>query len=417
MGLVFPIYALVMALAIFAPFVGTQVLVSQRIGGERRFEARRALFTGLALALGLGVLVGAIVYVGARPLIELLTATRPRAVAGSVPSLAAGYLGVIALGLPLLAMSDTTEAGFIGWGDSRASLYMNLIAVAINALLDPFLIFGIAGAPRLGIRGAALATVVGYSIAFIFGMVLVAAGRNDGMLERAAARIDLAEFRELLDVGLPTAGQQASRHLIRIPIIVVVFTAGGPAGLAAYIVGTRVASIAFIPATGLQQAAQSVVGQNLGAERPDRARRATVVGASIGAGALALLGAIQWLVPGTITSALVPDIGPEAFALSVGYLQILAYGYPAIGASYLFEAGFNGARRTGVSFVATLFQYGVIRLPIAVVGGLFLGLGVVAVFWAVTASNVIAAVGLAAYYLYATDEGMLTRAATRASAD
>ena len=416
-GLVFPVYALVLALAIFAPFVGTQVLVSQRVGGDQRGRARQTLFTGLTLALALGVVVGAVVYVGARPLVDLLTATRPRAVAGAVPSLAAGYLGVIALGLPLLALSDTTEAGFIGWGDSRASLYMNTIAVVVNAVLDPFLIFGLAGAPRLGIRGAALATVVGYGVAFLFGMALVAAGRNDGMLAKAAATVDVAEYRELLDIGLPTAGQQVTRHIVRVVIVVVVFTAGGPAGLAAYIVGARVASIAFIPATGLQQAAQSIVGQNLGAERPDRARQATVVGAGIGAGALAILGAVQWLIPGAITNVLVPDLGPEAFALSVIYLQILAYGYPAIGASYLFEAGFNGARRTRVSFVATLLQYGAIRLPIAAVGGIFLGIGVVAVFWAVTISNVVVAVGLAAYYSYATAEGMLTRAAARASPD
>ncbi|MFB6152749.1 MAG: MATE family efflux transporter [Halodesulfurarchaeum sp.] len=417
MGLVFPLVALVLAVGLFAPFVGTQVVVSQRVGGEERFAARQGLFSGLLLAGTLGTTVGLAVYMGARPLIALLTLTRPAPVAGQVPAMAASYLGIIALGLPLLALSDTTEAGFVGWGDSRAALYMNLIAVSVNATLDPVFIFGLGGVPALGISGAALATVVGYSTAFVFGLGLVARGRNDWMLSRAAASLHPGDLREVVDVGWPTAAQQAARQVVRVVIIVVVFTVGGPAGLAAYIVGARVASIAFVPATGLQQAAQSVVGQNLGAERPDRASRATWSGAGIAAATLGVVGVIQWLVPGTITTLLVPNIGAQAFDLSVLYLQILAIGYPAIGAAYLLEAGFNGARRTRVSFVATLLQFGAARLPIAAIGAIVLGFGMVAVFWAVTLSNLLAAVGLAAYYRYATATGMLERAAARATTE
>ncbi len=416
-GLVFPVLALIQAIAIFAPFVGTQVLVSQYVGGENRAEAGRSFANGLVLATVLGLVLGLVVYLGAGPLIELLTATRPESVAGSVPALAAGYLGVLALGLPLLALSDTTEAGFIGWGDSRASLYMNLTAVLINLVLDPILIFGLWGAPALGIEGAALATVISYSIALVLGMGFIWAGRNGRMLPRTALELDYGTQRELLDVGLPTAAQQGTRQLVRVLIVVVVFTVGGPVALAAYIVGGRVASIAFIPAMGLQQAAQSIVGQNLGAERPDRARSVTWLGVGIAAGTLGVIGLVQWFVPDLITLALVPDIGPEAMALSILYLQILAIGYPAIGATYLLEGGFNGARRTKVSFAATILQYAGVRLPIAVGVGLLMGVGIVAVFWAVTISNVVAAIGLAIYYRQATADGMLRRAMAQASAD
>lgn len=416
-GLVFPVLALVFAAAIYAPFVGTQVVVSQRIGGEEREGAGRTVYNGLVLAVAFGLFVGLAVYVGARPLIDLLTATRPSSVAGVVPELAASYLGVLALGLPVLALSDTTEAGFIGWGDSRASLYMNLLAVVLNVVLDPILIFGLWGAPALGIEGAALATVVGYGLAFLLGLGLLASGRNDGMFARAAVSLETNIQREILDVGWPTAAQQGARQVVRVLIVVVVFAVGGPAALAAYIVGARVASIAFIPASGLQQAAQSVVGQNLGAERPDRARRATWIGVGIAGGALAIIGVLQWFLPATITRLLVPNVGPEALDLAVLYLQILAIGYPAIGAAYLLEAGFNGARRTRVSFAATLGQYAAVRLPIAAVGGIALGFGIAAVFWAVTISNVIAALALASYYHYATADGMLRRAATQATAD
>jgi putative MATE family efflux protein len=409
-GFVFPVMALLFALAVFAPFVGTQVLVSQRIGGEDLDGGRRAVFTGLAVAIGGGLLVGVPAYLGARPLLELLALAQPEAITDTVTRLGAAYLGVIALGLPVLAATDAAEASFVGWGDSRASLWMNLLAVGANLALDPLLIFGIGPFPALGIEGAALATVLGSAFGLVLAAGFVLRGRNDGMVSRAAARIDTEEIRELLDVGLPTAGQQVASQSVRIVIVAVVFAAGGAAGLAAYIVGARVATVAFVPAQGLQQATQSVVGQNLGAGNPGRANRTTWLGVSLAVGVLSVVGVLQWLVPGAIATLLVPELSGAAFSLSVTYLEILAYGYPAIGAVYLFQGGFNGARRTRVSFLASVVQYWAIRLPIALLGAFALGFGVNAVFWAVTLSNIAAALGLGWYYRYSARDGMFERA-------
>ena len=409
-GLALPVLALAFALVIAAPFVGTQILVSQRVGGEDVPAARRAAFTGLALALALGVVGGALLSFGARPLTELLTLAQPAATEGRVAGLAAAYLGVIALGLPLAAASDAVEGAFIGWGDSRAPLYVSVVTVGTNLVLDPVLIFGLGPTPALGVRGAALATVAGYGFGLLLAAALALAGRNGGMYSRASVTLAREELRELLAVGLPIAGQGAVRQTVRVLVVAVAFAAGGAAGLAAYAIGARVAAIAFIPAIGLQQAAQSVVGQNLGAEKPNRAHRATYLGVALAAGGLAVVGLLQWLVPAPIATAFAPELTARALELTVEYLRILAYGYPAIGAAYIFEAGFNGARRTQTSFVATLLQFWVVRLPIAAGAGVLLGVGVSAVFWAVTISNIAAAVGLWLYYRRETANGMLDRA-------
>ena len=415
-GLALPVVALAFALVITAPFVGTQILVSQRVGGDDTSAARRTAFTGLWLAVGLAVVGGALLVFGARPLTDLLTLARP-ATSGAVTSLAATYLAVLAVGLPLAGASDAIEATFIGWGDSRAPLYVSIATVGVNLALDPVLIFGWGPAPALGVRGAALATVAGFGAGLLLAAVLALRGRNGWMYSRATAVVDLDELRELLDVGAPVAGQGAVRQVVRVLVVSVAFTAGGAAGLAAYSVGARIAAIAFVPAIGLQQAAQSVVGQNLGAERPDRARRATYLGVGIAAGGLAVVGVLQWLAPVPIATAFAPALTDRALDLTVEYLRILAYGYPAIGAAYLFEAGFNGARRTRTSFVATLLQFWAVRLPIAAGAGVLLGVGIVAVFWAVTLSNIAAAVGLWLYYHRETGSGMLRRASERATAD
>ncbi|MFD1513056.1 MATE family efflux transporter [Halomarina rubra] len=421
-GLAFPLTSLLFALALFAPFVGTQIVVSQRVGADDTTGARRALFTGLFLSVVLGVCFGVLTFLGARPLLDLFALVRPGADTDTAAlELAATYVGVTALGLPLLILSDTTEAGFLGWGDSKTAMRMNVVAVVVNVVLDPLLILGIGGFPRLEMAGAALATVVGYTVGGAYGYVRLARGAHGGMLSRATATVDLDEIREVLTVGAPIAGQNVVKQIADVVLVTVAFVAGGAPALAAWAVGVRVAALAVIPAGGLQQAAQSVIGQNLGAGFVGRAHRATWQGAAVAALGLGALGVVQWVVPGLIVETFAPTLSAQGQSLGVEYLRILAVGYPAMGAMYLFRAGFNGAGRTTTSFVASMGQYWGVRIPVAVVGASVFGIvafdfGISAVFWAVTLSNVVAAVGLGAYYYYSTERGMLDRAAEDATA-
>jgi len=394
---------------VVALFTGSQVLTSQRVGAGEVAAARRVPFTALAMSLAVTAVLGGALVVGAGPLSALLAGD-------AVAPLAAEYLTGYALALVAMGASDTIESGFTGWGDTRAALYVNLTAIAVNVVADPLLILGLYGFPRLGVFGAALATAVGYGVGALFAVGLAVRGRGEFELTADAVRPDLATAREVVDLGWFVAVQNAGRQAARLVVVAVVAVAGGAAGLAAYYIGQQVASVAFVPAQGLAQASTSVVGQNLGADRPDRARRATWLGIAIAAGVLAVVAVGQWAAPGAIATLFVPDLSGEALALAVLYLQVLALGYPALGAIYTAEAGFDGAGRTDVSMWATVLQYWAVRVPVAAGGAVLLGFGVAAAFWAVTVSNVVAAVGLVAYYHYSTSNGMLGRAAEEAGA-
>ncbi len=411
-GLNFPIIGLLFTVGIGVS-VGTQVIVSQRVGAEALTEGRRAAVTGTAVGLVGGTLLGLVAFVFARDIMGIFAADP------HVTELAAAYLAVVALGIPIATASDSLEAGFVGWGDARAALYINLATVGVNIALDPFLIFGWWMFPALGVEGAATATVCGYVAGFLLAITLAVRGRDDFQFGLEDLGFSVEDAREIVDVGWPNAGQFVASQSVRVVMVAIVAVAGGAAAVAAYTIGARVASIAFIPAQGLQQAAQSVIGQNLGAENPDRATKTTWIGVAIAAGALTVVGAIQWLIPETLTVVFVPDASAAELAYTVAYLEILAYGYWAIGATYLLMGGFNGARRTRTSFVATLCQYWTVRLPVAVVGVYVLRYGAESVFWAVTISNVAAAIGLGLYYWYETGDGMNRRAveAATSSAD
>jgi putative MATE family efflux protein len=409
-GLTFPLMGLLAAVSIGAG-VGTQVLVSQRVGTGNESDARRTVGNGIVVGVLAGGLAGLLVAYFAHEIVGIFGA------GDLVTQYAAAYLAVAALVFPVLSASEVLEKGFVGWGDTRAALYINVVAVAVNIVLDPFLIFGWWVFPELGVPGAALATGIGYGVGFLFGLSMAMRGRDGFVLSREVCTFDLDDCREIINIGWPTAGQYVSSQSARVGMVWLVALVGGAAGLAAYTIGARVATIAFVPAIGLQQAAQSMVGQNLGAELPERARRTTWVGVVIASVGLTVVGVIQWMIPEALSLAFVPDASPAEIEIAAEYLRILAYGYWAIGATYLLQAGFNGARRTRTSLIATLLQYWIVRLPIALGAAYLLNMGVTGVFWGVTLSNIIAAIGLALYYRYETVGGMNTRAVETATSE
>jgi len=418
-GLNFPVLAVLFGL-VTVGIAGTHILVAQRVGAEETAAARRLAVNGTALSAALGLVLAVGVVLAAETVIDLLGA------GPAVGPLAVAYLTIVGLFFPFAAASDTIERGFVGWGDTRAALYINLVTVATNVALDPFLILGVGPVPALGVEGAALATGLGYAAGLAAAVALVTGRRSSLALSRADLAVSRSDLREIVGVGAPLSGQQLAGQSARVAIVGVVATVGGAPGLAAYTVGARVASVAFVPAAGFGNAAQSMIGQNLGAERPDRAGATVRAGVLIAAGVLGLVGLVQWLVPGSIAGVFVPSFTEAGRRLTVAYLEILAYSYWAMGASSVVLAAFNGASRTRTSFVVDLVKYWGLRIPAAVaalppgayviagvsVGGL--DLGVRAIFWAVTVSNVAAAVGAGLYYLWRR-EPMFGRAVAQAA--
>lgn len=408
-GLVIPYTALLMVPLIML-FVGSQILTSQRVGADDVEGARRVPFNALALSLPVSLLlIGVVVAVGD----ELVALLDP---SPAVAPMAVTYLTAFALyALIPSVLSDTLESGFTAWGATRIAFVVNVSAIVVNLVLDPFLILGLWKFPAWGIRGAAVATGVGYAFGALVAVWYMTRDSTGFTLTRDSLSLRPDLFRELVEVGYPVAVQNTGRQLARVLMVSIVSLAGGAAGLAAYTIGARIATIAFVPASGLGQAATSVIGQNLGADSPDRAKRTTWLGVAVAVVGLSAVGVVQYLFPATIAQLFVPDISAAALESTVQYLQILVFGYWALGAIYTLEAGFNGASRTDVSMWSTMAQYWVVRLPIAAGGAFFLAWGVEAAFWAVTLSNVAAAVWLAGYYWYSTHDGMLERAAEQAS--
>lgn len=413
-GMAFPLVGLLLIAVIGVPFIGTMILVSQRMGADNEEGARIAAFNGTILGALLGLVIGGGAYLLAPWLVDLIVSVQPNT-QGSVTDLTVSYFRILALGMAFAAASDAIEAAFVARGDSRAALYLSLTTVGTIMIADPVLMFGIGPAPRLGVDGAALATVLGYVTGLLLGLGFVAVGRSGGIMSRDTMKLDLDVFRQLYDRGIAPTAQRANRRVVDVLVMIIVFAAGGAVALAAYLVGSRVFSIASIPADGFQSATQTAVGQNLGADQPSRATRSTWVGALLVGGLLALFGLVQWMFPGTIANILAPELDGDALSLTIDLLRILAVCYPAFGALYALQGGFNGANRGEVSFRSSLVQYWGLQVPLAAGLGLLLDGGATGVFWAISLSNILTAVLLGGYYYYVSQSGMFQTAADEAS--
>lgn len=405
-GMVQPVLGL-MFVGSYVATTGGQVTISQRIGTGDVAGGRRATTHALVLVGLVNLLLAVVVFLTADTITGALTGDR------AVATLAAAYISLMGFAAVFQGLSDVVEASYLGWGESRIPMALNVLAVLLNLVLDPLLIFDWTPLPGFGIAGAALATMIAFLVSFGIGFITLVTDVTAFTLTRSSFTPDAETVRRVLGIGTPKALQEIGRQLARLVIVLIISVTGGAAGLAAYTVGARVATVAFVPAQAIGSAATTLVGQNLGADHPDRAYSATWLGVRAGAILLGFIGVLQWFVPELLANVFVPGISGQALSFTIAYLRILALGYWALGTIWTVEAGFNGAGHTEISMYSTLLQYWAVRVPIAAVGAFVLGFGALGAYWAVTLSNIVAAVGLTAFFVHSTRRGMLQRASEK----
>ncbi|MFH5801867.1 MATE family efflux transporter [Haladaptatus sp. CMAA 1911] len=225
-GLVAPIVGLV-ATIVGAVFGGIQIIVSQRIGANNRTGASRIAVHGLLVAVTLMSGVSLFMYTFASDITQLFNTTP------AVAHLAAIYLSASTLAYTVSAMSDSLEAAFLGSGDSRIPLIVNLVAIGTNAVLDPFLIIGWKPFPKYGIAGAAYATLIGYAVGGNIVLTLALSGRGKFTITRTALQFELDEIVELIRVGGPKIGRGVGQQTARLLIVTIITITGGSAALTA----------------------------------------------------------------------------------------------------------------------------------------------------------------------------------------
>ena len=330
--------------------VGLTAVAARRYGEGRGKEAARSAGDALVLALLLGTICGA---VGLALLPHLFAVMETPA---DVTVLGMRYLGTYLLGSPLIFGFFAVDAAFRAAGDTRTSFLILFVSVAVTLVLDPALINGWGPLPRMGVAGAAIATICTRAVAFVIGLTIV--GKR-GVLKFGRPR--WATWRSIMRIGLPTAVTGTVFSLIYVLVTRTATQFGTPA-LAALGIGHRVESWLFMIGVGFGAATAAIVGQNIGAGRVDRAERSGWLSVAF----CSLFGVAACVVELTIPEhfSAIFSHDPAVIAEGAKYLRIAAISQLGICAEIVLEAALGGAGHT-VTPMLTSTVITASRIPLA----------------------------------------------------
>ncbi|MCR4402571.1 MAG: MATE family efflux transporter [Firmicutes bacterium] len=355
--------------------IGVQAMVARAVGAG---DTRRAAFSagqGLLAGFGLGaVLAGGAM--GAAPWVYRLAGFAQDV---SVPGIE--YMRIVGAGALLFIPLQVGAAILRGSGDTRTPLYVTLVTNSANLVGDYVLIFGVFGLPKLGVRGAALATLIAHVIGGL--LTLGAVFRRNGRVRlraRDVLRVDACTLRTLVRLSVPAGVEEALMNGSRLLSSFIIATLG-TAAFAANQVTVAAEALSFMPGYGFAMAAGILVGQSLGARRPDlamqvgyRSLRHSV--AVMGSVAVAFLAAPRFII-GVFTD------DPEVIYTASVCLRIAAFEQIFIGITDTLCGSLRGAGDTRTALRITAAGTWLVRVPLVVVAVYLLHLGLPAV-WAIT---------------------------------
>ncbi|SDF31388.1 MATE family efflux transporter [Halorientalis regularis] len=237
---------------------GTISVVSRLQGSGESGRADLAVKQSLWLSLAISIPLTVLTWVFAGPMLDVLT-DDPRTI-----ELGAVYLRIVMLSLAFRFWSMIAARALAGSADTRTPMYVRLLTLPTNVVLNAVLIFGWGPFPDLGIAGAAWGMAAANTLAAVVFLGLLASGRYAVRLPLRGPQIDLSLCREIVRVGLPLAGMRLLQTFGRFPFLFVLGVLGTPV-VAAYAIGRRVMLLALMPAWGYATAASTLVGQSVGA--------------------------------------------------------------------------------------------------------------------------------------------------------
>jgi putative MATE family efflux protein len=336
--------------------IGATALVARRIGEHDAEGAARA--AGQSILLGLAV-AAAISFAAAPAAAALL---RVMGASEEVVRTGSGFTRVMLGGNATVILLFMLNAVFRGSGDAAIAMRVLWVGNAINIALGPCFIFGLGPFPELGVTGAAVATNIGRGTAVMYQLVVLVRGRGRVRLEARHLRFDLALMRSVLRLS-GTGTFQILIGTASYIALVRILSVFGSAALAGYTIGLRVIIFALLPAFGLSNAAATMVGQNLGANRPDRAERAVWTAALYNMAFLGSVSVLFLLAAHPIAGLFTTD--PLVHPYAADCLRIVSLGFLFYGAGMVLTQSFNGAGDTWTPTVINLFVFWMLEIPLA----------------------------------------------------
>jgi len=297
---------------------------------------------------------------------------------------ATAYIRIIYAGIPAMFAMFVVTALLNGVGDTVTPMKLMGISVALNILLDPFLIFGWGPFPAWGVAGAAIATVIARGVIAVVGVALLFSRRLGIRIRPRHLILRRPVVRQIVAIGLPASLGQSGAAL-GFSIMTGILARFGTAVVSAFGIGNRVISIALMPAMGLGQATATMVGQNLGAGLHKRAKKCARTAMMVSSAILVIASALVLALRASLIRVFIAD--EEVITLGTRMFVLVAMAFPFMGILQVAIGTYQGSGHTVYSMFFSLFRLWGLRLPLVYLLGFTAGLGPDGVWWAMLASN------------------------------
>lgn len=283
-----------------------------------------------------------------------------------------------------------------GIGQVKVPLYIVLGTVLLNFVLDPLFIFGIGKFDGLGVSGAALATLVTQALAALTGFYILSKGKHGIHLTWRDLSPDWTYIKRAFFLGAPGSVELSARALglITMSFLVASF---GTVTIASYGVGSNILQLITIPAMGLAMAVSTLVGQNLGANRVDRAAKITVIGSVWSFAMLTVFGVFAYLLAPNVVRFFIPD-NPLVVEQGAEFLKVMCLSWGFIGVQLSIMSAFRASGNMTNSMILSLLTQWVFQFPLAYILSKHTYLAEKGIWWSFAVTNILVALVAVAWY-------------------
>ncbi len=336
--------------------MATTAVVSRRIGQKDQEGAARAAFQSIVTGVAVSLVIAIPGMIYAQDLLRFMGASE------EICTEMSSYTSIMLGGNAVIMLLFIINAVFRSAGDAAISMRVLLVANGLNIILDPLLIFGWGPIPAMGITGAAIATNTGRGIAVLYQFYLLFNGRKRVRMMARHIELHLATIRKLVRISLGGIGQYliATSSWIFLMRIMAEF---GDSAVAGYTIAIRVIVFILLPSWGISNAAATLVGQNLGAQHPDRAQRSVWTTGKINMALMGIFSILLFLTPRTFIELFTSD--EVVIASGVLCLKVLSVGFVLYGLGMVLVQALNGAGDTYTPTWINFICFWLLEIPLA----------------------------------------------------
>ncbi|MCP3875679.1 MAG: MATE family efflux transporter [Desulfobacteraceae bacterium] len=357
---------------------GAMSLIAQAFGANEYSRAKQVFKQSLVLSLFTGIIAATIGFLFAHPYISFFGGK------GLALKWGVDYFQIYSISLLFLLLLHVFGSCYRGMGDTKTTMLIMLQSLVLNIILDPVLIFGLMGFPALGVKGAALASLISQVYGVLIYIYLVFIKKQHIHLN-GPWKLDLPIIKQSLAIGLPSG---LAYFLITINLLITyrVVSPYGTSALASLGIGFRIVQAIYLPSVAIAEAMAAMVGQNFGAKNNDRVISTFWMGWRISSILMLSGTVICWMFPQVLIQVFSQD--PQVIHYGVIYLKIVSLANIAVGTILTVSAVFQGIGKTYPSLIGALldnalFVIAVFTLPV------FFDWGVSFVWWSKLAATVI----------------------------